>query len=364
MSGRPDDSRVTVALLLALGALVAAGIAAVGPAVPERAVYTWPPAQLPNAKPTRALVRPSPRRPAECEVLRRQDSLRGAVGDAGGRGRACRSPRDRPRPGIETRPGGDVVTNDGATRVQIGRTVVADVPASRTAMCRLGVHLDGNSWSVRLPGGTDRRGAPSRPRRGSLDSSPSSISPPSPRSQCPCSRIRRTPTRARGRRCYASWRPRCSRPRSPMSSGRGLWKWGAYHGIASGDRPRRTGFVIGITAAWWLLAPLQVDDGWVRGRQVNSLVSGGFSNYYDDFGANLPLATWYEWIQHFVMTGTDSLGVHRLFSAVFVVATWFVARYCLVELTRRRPSLSDTTWWLSAAVFGGRRNRIRNDAPR
>ena len=130
-----------------------------------------------------------------------------------------------------------------------------------------------------------------------------------------------------------------------------LWKWGPIRNRV-GRPSAQDGFVIGITAAWWLLAPLQVDDGWVRGRQVNSLVSGGFSNYYDDFGANLPLATWYEWIQHFVMTGTDSLGVHRLFSAVFVVATWFVARYCLVELTRRRPSLSDTTWWLSAAVFG------------
>ena len=121
--------------------------------------------------------------------------------------------------------------------------------------------------------------------------------------------------------------------------------------------------MLGITAVWWLLAPLQVDDGWVRGRQVNSLVSGGFSNYYDDYGANLPLATWYEWIQHFVMTGTDSLGVHRLFSAVFVVATWFVARWCLVELTGRRPSRSDTTWWVAAAVFGDRRDRVRNDAP-
>ena len=112
------------------------------------------------------------------------------------------------------------------------------------------------------------------------------------------------------------------------------------------------GVVLGITAVWWLLAPLQVDDGWVRGRQVNSLVSGGFSNYYDDYGANLPLATWYEWIQHFVMTGTDSLGVHRLFSFLFVVATWFVSRWCLVELTGRRPSRSDATWWVSAAVFG------------
>ena len=110
--------------------------------------------------------------------------------------------------------------------------------------------------------------------------------------------------------------------------------------------------MLGITAVWWLLAPLQVDDGWVRGRQVNSLVSGGFSNYYDDYGANLPLATWYEWIQHFVITGTDSLGVHRLFSSVFVVATWFGARWCLVELTGRRPSRSDAAWWVAAAVFG------------
>ena len=130
------------------------------------------------------------------------------------------------------------------------------------------------------------------------------------------------------------------------------WRWGRIRGYRVGRPSAQDGVVLGITAVWWLLAPLQVDDGWVRGRQVNSLVSGGFSNYYDDYGANLPLATWYEWIQHFVMTGTDSLGVHRLFSAVFVVATWFVARWCLVELTGRRPSRSDTTWWVAAAVFG------------
>ena len=42
---------------------------------------------------------------------------------------------------------------------------------------------------------------------------------------------------------------------------------GVGFGVALGDRPRRTAFVLGITAAWWLLAPLQVDDGWVRARR-------------------------------------------------------------------------------------------------
>ena len=97
---------------------------------------------------------------------------------------------------------------------------------------------------------------------------------------------------------------------------------------------------------------------------MNSLVSGGFSNYYDDYGANLPLATWYEWIQHFVMTGRTRSECTGSFRSAFVVATWFVARWCLVELTGRRPSRSDTTWWVAAAVFGDRRNRLRNDAPR
>jgi hypothetical protein len=103
---------------------------------------------------------------------------------------------------------------------------------------------------------------------------------------------------------------------------------------------------------WWLLAPLQDDDGWVRARQTNSLVSGGFSNYYEHWGADLPLATWFEWLQHFVMTGTESLGVHRLPAIGFVLATWFVARWCLVELTGRRPSRSDIVWWVAVAIFG------------
>ena len=75
-----------------------------------------------------------------------------------------------------------------------------------------------------------------------------------------------------------------------------------------GRASAQDGVVLGVTALWWLLAPLQDDDGWVRARQTNSLVSGGFSNYYEHWGANLPLATWYEWLQHFVMRGHGLAG--------------------------------------------------------
>jgi hypothetical protein len=131
------------------------------------------------------------------------------------------------------------------------------------------------------------------------------------------------------------------------------WRWHPYRSLRyRPGRPSAQDVVAAaVTAVWWILAPLQDDDGWVRARQTNSLVSGGFSNYYEHWGADLPLATGYEWLQHFVMTGTDSLGLHRLPSVAFVLATWFIARWCLVELIGRRPSRADVVWWVAAAAF-------------
>ncbi len=89
---------------------------------------------------------------------------------------------------------------------------------------------------------------------------------------------------------------------------------------------------------WWLLAPLHFDDGWVRARELNSLVSGGFSNYYEYEGENLPLATWFEWLQHFLVARTSSLALHRLPMAFFLGAAWLVCRWCLARLVGRGPA--------------------------
>ena len=112
MSRRPHDKRVAVALLLALGALVAAGLAAVGPAVPERAVYAWPPAHLPEAKPTRTWFAPLLVARQDVRVLRRHRPLWRAPRNAARRGPSGRAPGDGARPRIEPRTRGHMVTGD------------------------------------------------------------------------------------------------------------------------------------------------------------------------------------------------------------------------------------------------------------
>ena len=107
-------------------------------------------------------------------------------------------------------------------------------------------------------------------------------------------------------------------------------------------------FVLG---AWWLLAPLHYDDGWVRARQTNSLASGGFSNYYEHWGSNLPLDMWLEWLQRFVVAHTSALAVDRIPSMLLLAATWWMCRASLTRTLGRNPSGREPAWWAAALTF-------------
>jgi hypothetical protein len=109
--------------------------------------------------------------------------------------------------------------------------------------------------------------------------------------------------------------------------------------------------VFGALATWWLLAPLQDDDGWVRARQTNSTASGGFSNYYEHWGADLPLATWLEWLQHFVIVNTSAIAIHRLPSVIALLATWVVCRASLTRLFEFSVGSRNLGLWAAAAAF-------------
>ena len=102
---------------------------------------------------------------------------------------------------------------------------------------------------------------------------------------------------------------------------------------------------------WWLLAPLHFDDGWVRARETNLSGVGGFSNYYENWGANLPLGGWLEWLQHFVVAHTTSLAIHRLPAVALLAGTWLVCRHCLVRLLDASPNTRSYGWWSGTLVF-------------
>jgi hypothetical protein len=130
-----------------------------------------------------------------------------------------------------------------------------------------------------------------------------------------------------------------SRPRI-RSTGATTWKLGA-----------RDAVVFSAVGAWWLLSPLQHDDGWVRARQTNSLASGGFSNYFEHWGANLPLATWLEWLQHLEVAHTTELALHRLPAVVALLATWLVCRSCLSRRLGANGERNRLAWWSATLVF-------------
>ena len=114
-------------------------------------------------------------------------------------------------------------------------------------------------------------------------------------------------------------------------------------------------FVAVVLVAYWVLAPLQDDDGWVRARQANSLVSGGFSSYFQHGGVNLPFITWFEWVQHFAVAHSGSILLNRLPTVAILAATWLVCRHC--------SSLSSSVAGRARATApGGRRRRCSRSA--
>jgi Mycobacterial cell wall arabinan synthesis protein/Arabinosyltransferase concanavalin like domain len=87
-------------------------------------------------------------------------------------------------------------------------------------------------------------------------------------------------------------------------------------------------FVVLALLAWWILSPASWDDGWVVARQRNYDVSGGFSNYYDALGVNLPNGYWLDWVQHW-LAGSSSVLVLRLPALAFLITSWIVCRWIL-----------------------------------
>jgi hypothetical protein len=344
---RATGRRLFVALLLALVAVLAAVLAARGPAVPERVVFTWPPRDLPAGSPTRSWFTPlllAHHSADEIDVRVPCEAVPSLSG-AGDEVTLLATTRD-----AEQAYGLDVARSaDGEIAVRVGREELATFNAAKqTAPCSVRVGFAGSAWRV------DRSG--STPLEGTLDYAPrvfGLVTELDLREQTglnvsirPVAQDTRPSTRQTALRAASGLllaaaillalttvpRRRFTRPR--------------VGGFAFQD-----GVVALVVASWWLLAPLQDDDGWVRARQTNSLSSGGFSNYYEHWGANLPLATWLEWLQHFVVAHTTSLAVHRLPAVGALLGSWLVCRWCLVRLTGTAPRRTDSVWWCAALAF-------------
>lgn len=101
---------------------------------------------------------------------------------------------------------------------------------------------------------------------------------------------------------------------------------------------------------WWLLAPAHWDDGWVAARQSNFVSAGGFSNYYDSLGSNLPNGYWLEWLQHWLSQSSNAVLVLRIPALLSLVAAWAVTRWAL-SLILKHSSRSRVLDWALASTF-------------
>ena len=345
MTGRPSRHRAAAILVFGSVALVAAVLAARGPAVREGVVYSWPPAELPTAKPTRSWFSPM--------LLARQsaDDIEAQV--PCGRERSLVGARN---PVVLLATARDpvaahalvVTRSERQTVVRVGESTLARL-ASRNAGCSLRVHVSGADWSVArgsdaLASGTLTRlvGVTGLYTQLELRDGPGL----------------RVAVRPYPQDTHPSGRQTVLRMVSALSIGLAVLSLAPVR-FPRRRRPRPRvprvalqDLVVGACLAlYWVLAPLQDDDGWVRARQTNSLLSGGFSSYYQHLGVNLPLITWFEWLQRFAVANTGSLVLNRLPSIAILAATWLLARACLRRLLRREPSRRDVAWWSAAATF-------------
>ena len=119
-----------------------------------------------------------------------------------------------------------------------------------------------------------------------------------------------------------------------------------------GSRAHPADAVVGsVLLAWWVLSPSFYDDGWVLTRQRMFSASGGFSNYYDTFGANSPLGYWLEWVQHWLAQSTSHLLVLRIPALLSLVGIWLLCRWILARVAHDSSSSRSAGIWVLAAAF-------------
>jgi hypothetical protein len=110
-------------------------------------------------------------------------------------------------------------------------------------------------------------------------------------------------------------------------------------------------FVVGALAAWWIIAPSFFDDGWTIVRQTGFDRVGGFSQYYEAFGVNLPLGYWLEWSQHWLTESTSGLMWLRVPALLCLCATWIVCRWIFEQIRRPLQRGGAAGHWSLAAAF-------------
>jgi hypothetical protein len=342
--------RSRLALGLAVAALVAALVGAVGPAEEVRTTYSWPPSELPSTTPTNAWHTPLMliRRQPESISAQFPCSLPPTLPEAAGRGAVTVLATTR----LPERTGGLAVTSDAdGHAVAVGEQVLTRVPASGAEAdpeCVHRLELAAGSWS--FASGT-------RQARGALAAMPvvhglfsevdlASGTPPSIDVTTAVHDVRPV-LRQRLAWILAAVAimaalglvafDRAPRKRRP-----------SWRSVAAAVHPVDA-VVAAALVGWWIFSPAWWDDGWIAARLASYSDAGGFSSYYDILGSNNPLGFWLDWVQRLFLLASDSLLFLRVPALLALAATWVLCRYILRRALGEASA--EVALWTLAAMF-------------
>jgi hypothetical protein len=344
-----------ITLALALIALAAALVGALGPAKKEQASYSWPPAHLPEGKPARQWYSPLlliRRTPATLDATVPCQGIRALPGASQPLTvlATARSPSDA---------GGLAVIRTGSRfDFSLGGDTFATYrspEASEQRGCTLRLHLEDDRWSIAGPDETVEGGLEGqRPIVSGFFSAVDLTAGPRPSIEVTTEPFGTRPTAYQ----TAAW----------ILAAMAI---AAVFGLLVGSRRLEVGRLVPIPAAgrvvralrpvdlfvavlllaWWVLGPVLYDDGWVKVRQTNYQVSGGFSNYYSSFGVNLPLDYWLEWMQQWVVGHSDTLLVLRLPALALLTTAWILCRWSFSRVTSDSEAPRTGALWTLGVAF-------------
>jgi hypothetical protein len=344
-------------LWIALLAVVASVIGAVGPADHLRTAVSWPPRNVPAAAPSRLwytpllLIRQKP----EVISARVPCSLPEPLGAATLPVTVLATARSPERSG-----GLEIVRDDNALAVKVGARVLArlDLPKSQAGLgeCRYALRLGQGTWSVQ--GGPEDTAS----QGGSLEAMPftSGIfsaldlrSGSSPSIELITSvHAGRPTTRQAIAWILAVLAAISALVLTAVSRGSGR-TWGAPRAalrVGAAHAQWVDAVVAVLLVAWWFLSPAVWDEGWIAATLRNFSASGDFSTYYNAFGANHPFSYWLEWMLHWPARASTASVVLRIPALLCLGATWVLCRWILAR-TLTSVGRDATAVWAMAGMF-------------
>lgn len=349
---RPETARTPlVAFAVATLAVLAAVIAAVGPASGESAEYIWPPATLPVERPDRGFYAPLPllnRVPASLQVLVPCDLAPALL-------------KARPVMVLSTaRRAGTagalrIALLDKKLRISVDGSELAQLPWPDSCPLRIGV-ADGE---LRIPGRTVGL------ETGTLENMPivtGLFTGLDLRAGEPPRVVIRT------REYATSWTARQLAAGAlavaligvalilaafPRRHRRGLFAYvRCTLRSAWGARDPTDAAVVCVLLVWWIIAPTIYDDGahWVELRAFDDLGASAF--YYVTWGLHYPLGEWIQWIRHWEAGFTSDLVFMRIPTTVALFVGWLLCRWCVHRVVPA-PVNAGVRWTLASAFLVG-----------